>query len=94
MRFQIDFDYDINVDITSRTNIYEAPNFESFLRIASHKPDRQNISFLDFFIHHCSELLSASLMNGCIQIASLPTLQMMLHQTKWESTSLQTTIYK
>ena len=49
MRFQIDFDYDINVDITSRTNIYEAPNFESFLRIASHKPDRQNISFLDFF---------------------------------------------
>ena len=45
MRFQIDFDYDINVDITSRTNIYEAPNFESFLRIASHKPDRKNILF-------------------------------------------------
>ena len=33
-------------------------------------------------------------MNGCIQIASLPTLQMMLHQTKWESTSFQTIIYK
>ena len=50
MRFQIDFDYDINVDITSRTNIYEAPNFESFLRIASHKPEGQNISFFLIFL--------------------------------------------